>query len=103
MADEKLGIVVTSDKHLDHLLGICRAVGDSGREVIIFLTNRGVMLTKQERFKELEGLPGTISLCNVCFDMFKLEKPVPVIQEKDFATQMRHAELIDDCDRYLVL
>ena len=103
MAGEKLGIFVTTDKHLDHLLGICKALEKSGREAIIFLSSRGVLLTQQEKFKEIESLPMVISLCNVGFEHFKLQKPVPVVKDEDFATQMRHAEMIEDCDRYLVL
>lgn len=101
MAD-KLGIFVSSDEHLDHLIGISKAAKEAGKEVSIFLTNRGVLLSKHERFPELEGLAHT-SLCNVNFDAFKLEKPIPVVADKDFATQMRHAEMIEECDRYIVL
>jgi hypothetical protein len=99
---EKLGILVTADKHLDHLIGICRAATKAGKEVSVFLTNRGVLLSQDPRFVELEG-QGHISLCNVNFEFFQLTKPIPVVADKDFATQMRHAEMIEECDRYLVL
>jgi hypothetical protein len=99
---ETLGIVVSSDKHLDHLLGLCKAAERSGRDVIIFLTARGVLLTQDPRFPELGEYP-KISLCNVGFDAFGLKKPVPLVDDKDFATQTRHAMLIEDCDRYVVL
>ena len=32
-----------------------------------------------------------------------MEKPVPLVADKDFATQMRHADMIAECDRYIVL
>ncbi len=99
---EKLGILVSSDEHLDHLIGIAKAAVKAGKEVIVFLTNRGVLLTKDPRFTELEGL-GQLSLCNVNFEAFGLSKPVPLVDEKDFATQARHGMMIEDCDRYLVL
>jgi peroxiredoxin family protein len=99
---DKLGILVTSDEHLDHLIGVCRAATAAGKEVAVFLTNRGVLLTQHPDFPQLEG-QGRISLCNVNFEYFQLQKPVPVVAEKDFATQMRHAEMIEECDRYLVL
>ncbi|RJX28238.1 MAG: peroxiredoxin [Desulfarculus sp.] len=101
MAD-KLGIFVSSDQNLGHLIGVCRAAKKAGKEVKVFLTNRGVLLTQQERFPELEG-EAHVALCNVNFEAFKLQKPVPVVDEKDFATQMRHAEIIEWCDRYIVL
>lgn len=101
MAD-KLGIFVSSDQHLPHLIGIARAASQAGKEVSIFLTNRGVLLTQEPRFPELEGL-AHISLCNVNFEAFKLGKPVPLVADKDFATQARHGLMIEECDRYIVL
>ncbi|MCF8041515.1 MAG: hypothetical protein K9K65_09080 [Desulfarculaceae bacterium] len=99
---EKLGIFVSSDEHLDHLIGISRAATKAGKEVEVFLTNRGVLLAKDPRFLEMEGL-AHVSLCNVNFEAFKMEKPVPLVADKDFATQMRHADMIAECDRYIVL
>jgi peroxiredoxin family protein len=99
---EKLGIFVSSDEHLDHLIGITKAAINAGKEVSVFLTNRGVLLTQDERFRELEGW-GHVSLCNVNFEAFKLQAPIPVVAEKDFATQARHGIMIEECDRYIVL
>lgn len=99
---EKLGIFVTSDEHLDHLLGIAKAASQAGKEVIVFLSNRGVLLTKQDKFPEIEEW-AHVSLCNVNFEAFNLEKPIPVVADKDFATQARHGMMIEDVDRYIVL
>ena len=99
---EKLGIFVTSDEHLDHLLGISKAATQAGKEVIVFLSSRGVLLAKHEKFPEIEGY-AHVSLCNVGFEFFNMEKPIPVVADKDFATQARHGMMIEDVDRYLVL
>jgi peroxiredoxin family protein len=99
---EKLGIFVSSDQNLTHLIGISKAAKAAGKEVAVFLTNRGVLLTQDPDFPQMEGL-AHVSLCNVNFEAFKLEKPVPVVDDKDYATQMRHAEMIAECDRYIVL
>ena len=99
---EKLGIFVSSDEHLEHLIGISRAATKAGKEVEVFLTNGGVLLAKDPRFLAMEGL-AHVSLCNVNFEAFKMEKPVPLVADKDFATQMRHADMIAECDRYIVL
>ena len=99
---EKLGIFVSSDQNLEHLIGISRAAKKAGKEVKVFLTNRGVLLSKHERFPELEG-KAHVAVCNVGFEAFKQEKPIPLVADKDFATQMRHAEIIEWCDRYIVL
>ena len=97
----KLGILVTSDQHLDKIIKLCHAANKKDVEVTIFFSHRGTLLTQDPMFKELEGL-ATMSLCNVGFENNGLKGPVPGIGEKDYATQARHAELIEECDRYLV-
>ena len=96
-----LGIFVSSDHHLDKVIRLCRAARKKDVDVTIFFTHRGTLLTKDPRFKELEGL-AQMSLCNVCFESNKLQKPVTGIGDKDFATQARHGDLIEECDRYVV-
>jgi hypothetical protein len=59
-------------------------------------------LTQDSRFSELEGL-AKMGLCKVAFENHWLKPPVSGIVEKDYATQARHAEIIEDCDRYVVL
>ena len=100
--NDKLGILVSSDRYIDHLIGITSAAHRAGKKVSIFLTNRAVLLTKNERFAELEGICH-VSLCSLCFESFKVDKPVPVVNDKDFATQMRSVVIMKDCDRYIVL
>ncbi len=100
--NDKLGILVSSDRYIDHLIGITNAAHRAGKKVTIFLTNRAVLLTKDERFTELEGICH-VSVCSLCFESFKVDKPVPVVNDKDFATQMRNVVIMKDCDRYIVL
>lgn len=95
-----LGIFVTSDKHLDKIIRLCRAAGNKGVEVTLFFTHLGTLLTQDPRFVELEGLK--MSVCKVGFDSHGLRPPVPGIGQADFTTQAMHAELIDECDRYVV-
>lgn len=99
---EKLGIFVSSDKHLDHLLGIAKAARTAGKVVTVFLTNRGVLLTKHPEFAKLEGF-AEVALCASNFQSFDLEKPIPVVADECFGTQARHGMMIDECDRYMVL
>ncbi|MBU2546905.1 MAG: peroxiredoxin, partial [Proteobacteria bacterium] len=99
-----LGIVVISDRHMNHLLGLTRAVKARGGQSMIFLTHKGVLLTQDPRFKSLAGL-ADISLCKVSF---QTQLPgrvaeVPGLPEQAFTSQAKHGELIDRCDRYLVL
>ena len=99
---KRLGVFVSSDKHLDKVISLCLAAREKGDiKVTIFFSHFGTLLTQDPRFGELEGL-ATMSLCNVGFESHGLKPPVPGIAEKDYATQARNGELIEDCDRYVV-
>ncbi|HMK66517.1 MAG TPA: peroxiredoxin [Thermodesulfobacteriota bacterium] len=100
---EKLGIFVSSDKNLRHVIEITKAAEAAGKEVYLFFTHKGVLLTQVPEFKELTGL-GKKSLCNVSYESKGLKgKPAPGIAEKDFATQARHGEMIEEVNRYIVM
>lgn len=105
---QKIGIYVISDKNWGHLLGIAKAAVYKGMELIIFFSYRGVLLTKRPDFVELAGVVnehGKMSLCLHSWNQHKLgdDHKMHGIAETDFATQVRHAELIEEMDRYLVL
>ncbi|MBW2053300.1 MAG: hypothetical protein JRG97_12980 [Deltaproteobacteria bacterium] len=101
---EILGILVNSDKNLSHLISIVWAARSKGKEVMIFFTHRGVLLTQDPRFKELESL-AEMSLCKESYEAHNLdpELEIPGIDESGFANQSRHGDLIYYSDRYLVL
>ena len=96
-----LGMFVTSNRHLDKIIELCKVAQKNQVEVTIFFSHLGTLLTRDPRFGELEGL-AKMSLCNVAFESHGLKPPVPGITEKAYATQVRHAEMIEECDRYLV-
>jgi len=96
----KLGILVSSDQHLDKVIKLCQAARKKDVEVTIFFTHSGTMLTQDPRFGELEGL-ARMSLCNVGFESHGLTPPVVGIGEKDYATQARNGDLIEENDRYV--
>jgi len=98
---KSLGLFVSSDKHLDKVISLCRAAKQKDIEVSIFFTHKGTLLTQDPRFKELQGL-ARMALCNVGFESNNLKRPVVGIEEKDYATQARHGELIEESERYLV-
>ena len=98
---KSLGIFVSSDQHLDKIIKLCKAAKKKDVDVTIFFTHLGTLLTQEKRFYELKGL-ARITLCKVAFERQGLHPPVPGIGEKDFATQARHAEVIEECDRYVV-
>ena len=98
---KKLGILVSSDRHLDKIIKLCEAAEEKEVEVIIFFTHRGTLLTQDPRYSELEG-KARMSLCRVAFESHGLKSSVKRIDEKDLGTQARNVEMIEDCDRYLV-
>ena len=99
---KNLGVFVSSDKHLDKVIKLCQAAQRKDVRVTIFLTHLGTLLTQDPSFDVLEGT-AKISLCNVGFESHGLKPPVKGIDEKGYATQVRNAEMIEGCDRYVVL
>ena len=95
-----LGIFASSNRHLDKIIGLCNAARKKGVEVTLFFTHKGTLLTQDPRFAELEGLK--MSICRVGFKDNGLKPPVPGMDEKDYTTQTAHAEMINNCDRYVV-
>jgi hypothetical protein len=103
MAD-KLGILVSSDQHLDKVVNLTAAAHEKGKVVQIFFTGKGVRLTLDPGFKALVG-KAKLSVCDVSFranGFHGREEEVPGVGFKDFATQGRNAEMVDEVDRYLV-
>jgi len=97
-----LGIYVSSDEHLDKVVNLCRAAQKKDVRVMAFFTHIGTRLSKDPRFKEVTDL-AEVALCKVGFEANNLEKPVDGLDDRDFASQSWHAEMILDCDRYLTL
>jgi predicted peroxiredoxin len=100
---ERLGICVTTHRHMDHLIGITKAAKASGKSVDIFFTADGVHLTQHPRFSELL-VADRVSVCEVSYIAFGYQgKAVAGLNDKDFVTQARNAEMVEECDRYIVL
>ena len=50
---ETLGILVPTDKHIDHLIGVAGAAKKAGKALHIFFTHDGVLMTQNPKFQEL--------------------------------------------------
>jgi hypothetical protein len=98
---QKLGILVSSDKHLDYVINLTHAAHDKGKNVEIFFTGQGVRLTQSPEFQKLVG-KAKISLCDNSYRALGFEGDVPGLGFKDFATQAKNAEIIKTSDRYVV-
>ena len=97
---KSLGVFVSSDQHLDKVIKLCQAAKNKDVEVTVFFSHVGTKLTQDPRFVELDGL-GKLSLCNVGFESHGLKPPVPGIGEKDYGTQARNGDMIEELDRYV--
>jgi predicted peroxiredoxin len=100
---EKLGIAVATRENIDHVLGLARASGKAGKKTEVFLTGEGVHLTQAPRFPELLEV-ARVGVCETSYIARGYRgKEVPGLVDKDFVTQARNAEMVDECDRYIVL
>ena len=95
-----LGVFVSSNHHLEKIIKLCKAAQKKGIQVRLFFTHQGILLTQDPRFAELDGFD--IKVCKVGFESNGFSPPVSGIGSKDFTTQAMHAEMIDECDRYVV-
>ena len=60
----KLGIIITTDHHLDHLVGITRAASAKGHDVSIFAMDSGTRLLGYPEFTQLCTADNVVmSLC----------------------------------------
>jgi len=99
---ETLGIMVSTRDSLEHLLGVVAAAEKRGHKVEVFLSGEGVLLSQDPRFALLAGR-ARLGLCEVSFRALGLAGEVPGMGFKDFATQARHAAMVEDCSHYLAL
>lgn len=98
---QKLGIMVGTDKYFDYVINLTEAAHEKGKTVEIFFTGMGVKLTRHADFEKLVG-KAKLSVCDVSFRGYGLTGDVPGVGFKDFATQARNAEMLNECDRYVV-
>jgi hypothetical protein len=98
-----LGVCVASRDQMRHVLGLAAAAFKAGKHVEIFFTGDGVHLTQDPRFGDLVKL-ARVAVCEVSFiaNGYKGKEPLG-LGDKDFVTQARNAEMVAECDRYVIL
>ena len=99
--EETLGILVTTERHIDYVLELTRAALARKKKIEIFFTGKAVLLTRHLDFKKLVG-KARLSVCDISFRASGLSGPVPGVVFNDFVTQAKNAEMIEKCDRYVV-
>ncbi|MCG6894939.1 MAG: hypothetical protein LJE65_15145 [Desulfobacteraceae bacterium] len=98
---KSIGIYVTSDRYLDDLILLCRAAKKKDVEISVFFTHEGTRLSTDPRVDEIKELANKVALCKVGFESNQLDPAAARVDEKGFASQSWHAEMLYDCDRYL--
>lgn len=99
----KLGMLINTAKHLDDVVGICRAALAKNHQVLIFAMDEGTRLLERDAFVSLAALEGvSMSLCEHSAQMCgaKTEGLPPKIV---CASQLNNAMMNHNADRVIVL
>jgi len=99
----KLGILVNTDRHLDHITGITRAAVTKGHEVIIFTMDDGTKLLNNPDFCDLSTLQGVhMSFCRL--SARRLEVATETLSgEIADGSQYNNAGMVHNADKLIVL
>jgi predicted peroxiredoxin len=98
-----LGILVTSDEHLDHVIGLVKAATSKALNVTLFCMDRGTLLLEDPKIKQLCKLDGVeISLCRhsaegLGVDTNNIQKDIVC------GSQFNNAMMNHDADKVIVL
>lgn len=100
---QTLGICVTTKESFTHVIGIAEAAKAAGKKVEIFFTGDGVHQSQLPEFTKLMEF-GEVAICEVSYISYGYKGiEIPGLGDKDFVTQARNAEMVEECDRYIVL
>jgi len=99
----KLGILVTSDKHLNQVIGLVRAAVKKGLQVAVFCMDKGTLLINQQSFKDLCMLEGLdISLCRHSAEKMKIDMQ-KISKDIVCGSQFNNAMMQHESDKVIVL
>jgi predicted peroxiredoxin len=99
----KLGILVNTDRHRDHVTGIAKAAVSRGHEVIIFVMDDGVKLLSDPGVSSLCRIKGIqMSFCKNSTRVLSVSTE-GVSAEIEEGSQYYNAVMNRDADRVIVL
>ncbi len=102
-SDVKLGILITTDRHLNHIEGISRAASAKGHEVVIFAMNEGTKLLDSLEFIQLCEFDNiTMSLCKHSATELGVDT-TEVSKEIVIGSQFNNAMMNNQADKIIVL
>ena len=101
---KSLGIFVTSDQNMHHIMGVTKAATAKGSKVKVFLTWKGTRLPHHADFKELCGM-AEVWICADSYAKMGYDKSVAPepLTEKEMSTQVQHDDIIKNWDSYMTL
>jgi len=99
----KLGMLVNTDRHLEHVLGLAAAATAKNHEVVVFAMDEGVRLLDNKSFADLAAQEGvSLSFCSHSAREQGIEvegRPEAVI----VGSQLNNAMMAQAVDRVIVL
>ncbi|MFC1891583.1 hypothetical protein ACFLZT_04255 [Thermodesulfobacteriota bacterium] len=99
---QTLGILVSSDSHWDDVFQLTRAAVTQGRKVILYLAGNGVLLVHEPVF-EMISSKAAVYVCRESCKVNGMGETIKGISADQIVTSEKQAEIIEGCDRYLVL
>lgn len=100
---QRLGICVASRNCFNHVLGLAQSAAAAGKQVDIFFTGEGVHQSQLNEFNTLLRF-SKVTICEVSYIGNGYQGiAVPGLGDKDFVTQAQNAEMVEECDRYIIL
>ncbi len=99
----KLGILVNTDRHAHHVIGLTKAALKKGHEVIIFTMDEGVRLLAAPGFEDLCKTAGvTMSFCDHSAKQLGADSE-DLPEELVPGSQYHNAVMNHEADRVIVL
>ncbi len=99
----KLGILVTTDKHLNDIVGLTSSAVAKGHEVTIFNMDVGTKLLGKSEFQSLCGKEGVkLSFCDHSAKNSEITTE-GISDEIVCGSQFDNANMNHDCDKVIVL
>jgi len=99
----KLGILVNTDKHLEHILGLTKASIAKNHETSIFVMDEGTRLLENDLFVALAKPPSvSITLCEHSAKSYGINTE-DLSKDIICASQFNNAMMNHNADRVIVL
>jgi len=99
----KLGILVNTDRHLDHVLGIVRAAVGKNHSVTVFAMDDGIHLLSDPSFSGLSGDDNvSMNICRHSAERLGVETE-NLAEGIGAGSQLENALMAHEADRVIVL